>query len=127
MKKLDIFLPDPPTIWCNNLATTNLSVNPILHARTKYMELGFHFVRDRAVAKTFRVSFIPNKDQVVDILTKSLSSIWFDLLHFCLTISYVPLGARGAIRAKVCNKLQKDPSSTMCELARNSSRTILNK
>lgn len=34
-----------PTLWCDNISTIALSANPILHARTKHLELDIHFVR----------------------------------------------------------------------------------
>lgn len=74
LKDLGIFLTDSPTLWCDNLRATYLSVNLVLHARTKHVELDYHFVRDQAAAKTLKVSFISSKDQLVDILTKPLST-----------------------------------------------------
>ncbi|KAF5470759.1 hypothetical protein F2P56_011250 [Juglans regia] len=108
LKELEIFLPDPPTLWCDNLAATYLSVNPVLHSRTKHVELDFYFVRDRVATKTLTVSFVPGKDQVADILTKPLSTVRFNLLRSCLTISPVPVGARGAIEAS--DELPKSPA-----------------
>ena len=32
------------TIWCDNLDATYLFVNPIFHARTKHVEVVYHFV-----------------------------------------------------------------------------------
>jgi hypothetical protein len=37
--------------WCNNLDATYLSVKPIFHARTKYIEVDYHFVHDRVATK----------------------------------------------------------------------------
>lgn len=47
LKELGIFLTDPPTLWCDNLGATYLSANPVLRARTKHVELNYHFVCDR--------------------------------------------------------------------------------
>lgn len=62
LKELGIFLDKPPTLLCNNLGATYLSVNSILHSRTKHVELNYHFARDRVDAKTLQVSFIPTHD-----------------------------------------------------------------
>lgn len=44
VKELEIFLTHSPTLWCDNLGVTYLSVNPMLHSRTKHMKLYYHFV-----------------------------------------------------------------------------------
>lgn len=39
--------PSPPQVFCDNMSTVLLSANPVLHARTKHVELDLFFVREK--------------------------------------------------------------------------------
>ncbi|KAL6322818.1 hypothetical protein AAG906_020818 [Vitis piasezkii] len=73
-KELFVPLFQPPVLYCDNLNTTYLAANPILHSRAKHVEIDYHFVRERVLQKTLNVIFLPFEDQVADILTKALST-----------------------------------------------------
>ena len=45
--ELGIKAPKAARLWCDNIGATYLSANPIFHARTKHIEVDFHFVRER--------------------------------------------------------------------------------
>jgi histone deacetylase 1/2 len=62
-----------PTLLCDNLSAVSLAHNPILHARTKHIELDIHFVREKVLAKHLNVLHVPASDQLADPLTKPLS------------------------------------------------------
>jgi histone deacetylase 1/2 len=72
------------------LGATYLSVNPIIHARTKHVEVDYHFVRDRVAKKEIQIRFIPSKDQLVDVLTKPLASSDFSSLRSKLHVDNPP-------------------------------------
>ncbi|KAJ0985480.1 hypothetical protein J5N97_003836 [Dioscorea zingiberensis] len=86
LKELGVFQSRPPSLWCDNLGATYMSANPVFHARTKHIEIDFHFVRERVAHKMLEVRFISSQDQIADILTKPLASRRFSALKHNLNL-----------------------------------------
>jgi hypothetical protein len=57
---LELGLPPlhSPILWCDNIGATYLISNPIFHARTKHIEIHFHFVLDQVCKNKLVVQFI---------------------------------------------------------------------
>uniref|UniRef100_A0A2N9EGA9 Reverse transcriptase Ty1/copia-type domain-containing protein n=1 Tax=Fagus sylvatica TaxID=28930 RepID=A0A2N9EGA9_FAGSY len=72
LRDLHVFLSECPLIWCDNTSAISLASNPVFHARTKHVEVDYHFVRERVVRGDLKVQFIPTVDQLADLLTKAL-------------------------------------------------------
>lgn len=73
LQELGIPQDRPPSLWCDNIGATYLSANPVFHARTKHVEVDYHFVCERVAAKALEICFISSQDQTTDIMTKSLA------------------------------------------------------
>ena len=74
-----------PVIHCDNTSSVSLVNNPVLHARTKHMELDLFFVREKVPNKLLQV-YVPATRQYVDILTKALSPSNFEAFRAKLTL-----------------------------------------
>ena len=56
-------------IWCDNNSAIALATNPVFHARTKHVEVDFHFVRVKIANKQLQVNHVPTEFQKADIFT----------------------------------------------------------
>ena len=73
LQELCVSSPPAAVLWCDNLGAKYLSSNPVFHARTKHIEVDYHFVRERVLEKLLEIDYIPSGDQVADGFTKALS------------------------------------------------------
>ena len=69
----DFRIPAPTvTILCDNTSAINILKYPVLHSRTKHIELRYHFHRELVESGTLQISYVSTKDQLADFLTKPL-------------------------------------------------------
>jgi hypothetical protein len=69
LKKPHVNQP-PSILWYGNLGAPYLSSNPLFHARTKHIEVDFHFVRENVAIRALDVRAIAFGDHIADIFTK---------------------------------------------------------
>ncbi|XP_019183680.1 PREDICTED: uncharacterized protein LOC109178506 [Ipomoea nil] len=75
LRELGLHDRQPSSIWCDNLGATYLCANPVFHARTKHVEIDYHFVRDKVATGEFIVNYVSTKDQLADVFTKPLPGL----------------------------------------------------
>ena len=59
-------------IQCDNKSAINLSKNPVLHSKTKHIEIRHHFLRDHVQKGDCVLEFVDTKNKLADIFTKPL-------------------------------------------------------
>ena len=72
----------PVLIYCDNQATISLIRNPVTSARSKHIDIIYHFARERALRNEVRFVYCITNNNLADIFTKALPDIKF---VFCRT------------------------------------------
>ena len=68
----------PTVIHCDNQSCIKLSVNPIFHERSKYIDIWYHHLRDCVKRHIMLLQYIPMEDQDAGIVTKVLAKRKFE-------------------------------------------------
>ena len=71
---LGIHVQVPVVIYCDNLSSIQLARNPVFHARTKHIEVHYHFIRERVLDGDIDLTYVRTDEQVADIFTKALGA-----------------------------------------------------
>ncbi|KAM3197342.1 hypothetical protein ACQJBY_072793 [Aegilops geniculata] len=85
----------PFSLFIDNKSAISLCKNPVLHDRSKHIDLRYHFIRDYVEKRWVAVEFIGTRDQKADILTKPLSRVRFQELLGKIGIVDVKLVRQG--------------------------------
>ena len=56
VKDLGVYLSMPPMLWCDNVSALALASNLVFH--TKYIEVDYHYIREKVMAKDLHAQFI---------------------------------------------------------------------
>lgn len=62
----------PMKVYCDNKAAIAIAHNPVLHERTKHVEVDKHFIKEKLDSGLICMPYISSDDQTADILTKGL-------------------------------------------------------
>ncbi|KAL3721830.1 hypothetical protein ACJRO7_034209 [Eucalyptus globulus] len=73
-------------IYCDNSSAIKLSKNPVLHGRSKHIDVKYHFLRDLTKDEVVELVFCRSEDQVADIFTKPLKLSMFQKLRKLLGV-----------------------------------------
>uniref|UniRef100_A0A2N9FFL0 Reverse transcriptase Ty1/copia-type domain-containing protein n=1 Tax=Fagus sylvatica TaxID=28930 RepID=A0A2N9FFL0_FAGSY len=74
LRDIGLYQSRPPVLFCDNLSSLHMTINPVFHSRTKHIAIDYHFVREKVALGTLTTQFIPSSSQVADILYKATFS-----------------------------------------------------
>ncbi len=84
-------------IYCDNFNNIQLAKNLVFHARTKHIEVHYHFIREKVLASEIDLIYVSTKDQVADIFTKVLGAEKHRRFRSMLAVMELELSLRGSV------------------------------
>ncbi|MCO5564727.1 hypothetical protein L7F22_018395 [Adiantum nelumboides] len=94
---LGIQVQRPVVIHCDNLNSIQLARNSVFHARTKHIEVHYHFIRERVLDGSIDLTFVRIDEQVADIFTKALGAEKLRRFRAMLGVRELALSLRGSV------------------------------
>ena len=71
----EIYVTD---ILCDNQSCIKMIENTVFHAKSKHIEVRYHFIRDMVQKGSKNLKYVPTEKQVEDVLTKPLAHVNFE-------------------------------------------------
>jgi len=69
----------------------------MFHARTKHIEVHYHFIREKVLAGEIDIIYVSTEDQVADIFTKVLGAEKHRRFRSMLGVMELELSLRGSV------------------------------
>ncbi len=88
----------PVLIYCDNISSILLANNPVYHARTKHIQVQYHFIKEKVLTKEIDLIRVSTKNQVADIFTKALGTDKLKKFRKMLGVLEVDLSLRGSVK-----------------------------
>jgi hypothetical protein len=93
--ELQISLESAPIVWCDNVSALAFAFNPIFHARSKHIEVDYHYVQEKVTNRDIILQHLPSSLQLTDIFTKGHTTDRFCFLRDKLSVLDLLANLRG--------------------------------
>ena len=85
------------TLHCDNMSSIQLENNLVFHARTKHIEVHYHYVHEKVLAGHVDLVYVSTEEQVADIFTKCLGAKKLNRFRSMMGVQEYGLSLRGSV------------------------------
>ena len=68
-------------ILCDNISAINLTINPVMHSKTRHIQIHYHFIWDHVQRDDISLKSIQTNLYLANIFTKPLDEKWFTFIR----------------------------------------------
>ncbi|MCO5589387.1 hypothetical protein L7F22_043354 [Adiantum nelumboides] len=97
LQDLEIQVQDLAVIYYDNPNNIQLAQNSVFHARTKHIEVHYHFIRERVLDDDIELAYVGTEDQAADLFTKALGAEKLQRFRGMLGLWDMALSLRGSV------------------------------
>ena len=90
LQDIQVKCDEPIQILYDNTSAINISKDPVMHSKIKYIPIKLHFLQEQVTEKNIQLEYIGTKEQIVDIFTKPLPRETFEHLRQRLGVISTP-------------------------------------
>jgi len=69
------------SLMCDNQSSIKLTKSHVFHARTKHIEVQYHFIREKVLSREVKLTDVSTNEQLANMFTKPLGIIKFDSMR----------------------------------------------
>lgn len=92
LQDIGVVILQPPHLFYENIYTLHMTINPIIHGRTKCIKIDYHFVQEKVAIDQLITHFILSSLQIVYLLTKPLvGELFWQFRKKKLGVHFLPL------------------------------------
>lgn len=63
LQGMKVKIKEPIVMFCDNTSAINISMNPVMHSKTKHIIIKYHFVTELVQDKEIRLEYVHTKEQ----------------------------------------------------------------
>ena len=87
-----IFIDDSVVLYCDNINSIMLSKNPVYHAKSKHIEVHYHYVKEKVAWSEIYMVYVKTNDWVADIFTTAFNAFQAAKLYWPMVIWWNMIG-----------------------------------
>jgi len=84
-------------IYCDNINTILFVNNLVYHVKTKHIEVHYHFIKEKVLAREINLIHVSIENQVADIFKKALGAYKLKKFRKMFSVLEVDLNLRGNV------------------------------